>query len=430
LAARSSTVLRKRERTITLIIKFTLFISPSNHSFDFNRLIFSGLLHKIEGEMILMIKVFKFSEKKIETSIFFLIVFSSLIFILILNLQLGSSTLERLIRDIESDDLFVSSMSSVNHIFINENNDPLTMKNLTEIFFSLATSIRTTDHRSFIRNGLPGLSYYDTEIVVAGEGTDLTTLPYESTPPMEVLLKEMEVAEENLKENTSPNNTILPSPEESNIFIYHTHNMESFLPLLKNTTNPKEAITSDERANIVGLGKYLTSKLINNGLKVHHDKTNINQELLNRGWNYSASYTVSNEIVSAATSKYPNLGYFIDIHRDSARKGKTTKIIDGKAYAKLYFIVGKENKDYKKNLAFAEKLNAQIENKYPGISRGVFLKTTADGNGVYNQDVSDRAILIEVGGVDNNLDELNRTLDIFAQVFTEEYWKENGGRKE
>ncbi|KQL21883.1 stage II sporulation protein P [Cytobacillus solani] len=365
-----------------------------------------------------------------ERSIFFLIVFSSLIFILILNLQLGSSTLEKLIRDIESDDMFLSSMSSVNHIFINENNDPLNLKNLTDIFFSLASSIRTTDHRSFIRNGLPGLSYYDTEIVVAGEGTDLTTLPYESTPPIEVLMKEMEVIEENLKENTPPNNTVLPSPKDSNIFVYHTHNVESFLPLLKNATTPKEAITSNERANVVGLGKYLTAKLLNNGLKVYHDTTNINQELLNRGWKYSASYAVSNEIVNTATSNYPNLEYFIDIHRDSARKEKTTKIIEGKSYAKLYFIVGKENEDYKKNLAFAEKLNTEIENKYPGISRGVFLKTTADGNGVYNQDVSDRAILIEVGGVDNNLDELNRTIDIFAEVFTDVYWEENGGMKE
>ncbi|MFC0416777.1 stage II sporulation protein P [Cytobacillus solani] len=377
-----------------------------------------------------MIKVIKLSEKKIERLIFYLILLACFIFFLIINLQLGSSTMEKLIRNIDSDGLFLSSMNSVNHSFFNENNDPLTLENLTNIFFSLATSIRTTDHRSFIRNGLPGLSYYDTEIVVAGEGTDLTTLPYESTPPIEVLLKEMEVAEENLKENTSPNNTILPSPEESNVFIYHTHNMESFLPLLKNTTNPKEAITSDERANVIGLGKYLTSKLLNNGLKVYHDKTNINQELLKRDWKYSDSYSMSNEIVNAATSKYPNLEYFIDIHRDSARKEKTTKILDGKAYAKLYFIVGKENKDYKKNLAFAEKLNAEIENKYPGISRGVFLKTKVDGNGVYNQDVSDRAILIEVGGVDNNLDELNRTLDIFAEVFADVYWKENEGNKE
>ena len=39
------------------------------------------------------------------------------------------------------------------------------------------------------------------------------------------------------------------------------------------------------------------------------------------------------------------------------------------------------------------------------------------GNGVYNQDLSGQAILIEVGGVDNTEEELNRSIDALAKAF-------------
>lgn len=301
---------------------------------------------------------------------------------------------------------------------------------ITDFLFKWITSIQPSDARSFLGRELPGLAEYDTEIVVAGEGTDLTNLPYESSPPLEVLLKEQEVAEDQLEKDVQSEEKAAEAPLENSVFIYHTHNLESFLPLLKETKDVNKAFTSDERANVVGLGQGLANRLIKSGIGVHHDRTNVNQELLNRKWKYTASYKLSSEIVKEVSSNNPDLRYYIDIHRDSARRDKTTKEINGKSYARLYFIIGKENKDYHKNLAFAEKLHAEIEKRYPGLSRGVFLKNKLDGNGVYNQDVSDRAILVELGGVDNSLDELNRTMDAFSEVFADLYWEENGGRKE
>lgn len=45
------------------------------------------------------------------------------------------------------------------------------------------------------------------------------------------------------------------------------------------------------------------------------------------------------------------------------------------------------------------------------------------GNGVYNQDLSGQAILIEVGGVDNTEEELNRSIDVLAKAFGEYFWQ-------
>lgn len=63
-----------------------------------------------------------------------------------------------------------------------------------------------------------------------------------------------------------------------------------------------------------------------------------------------------------------------------------------------------------------------MEKKYPGLSTGVFSKGSPGDNGVYNQDLTDRALLLEFGGVDNNLEELQRAANAAADVFSEMYW--------
>lgn len=62
-----------------------------------------------------------------------------------------------------------------------------------------------------------------------------------------------------------------------------------------------------------------------------------------------------------------------------------------------------------------------LDKKYPGLSRGVIVKR--EGNGKYNQDLSQNAILIEFGGVDNTFEELYRSSDALADVFSEYYWQ-------
>jgi stage II sporulation protein P len=117
-----------------------------------------------------------------------------------------------------------------------------------------------------------------------------------------------------------------------------------------------------------------------------------------------------------------NLDYIIDIHRDSQRKDVTTIKINNKSYAKLAFIIGGDNPTADKNEKFAKDLHTLLEKKYPGLSRGIFEQGGKGYNGVYNQDLSNNALLVEFGGVDNNLDELKNTVAAVADVFSEYYW--------
>ncbi len=351
--------------------------------------------------------------------------------VVLMNIKISSQKINNSIGILNTEKLFIQFFKYENHTFFPEMDNPVfTASKISNLAIQIATTIKPTDARTFLGNELPGLRMYDTEIVVAGEGTGLATLPYESSPPIEVLLNERKVSEEKLNQTKIPeNNSPITNPEKKSVFIYHSHSYESFLPLLKDAKIPNDAISNDDRVNVISLGQHLADDLMRKGIGVEHDKTNMTQELHKRRWSTLKAYTVSHQIVEAVAGKNNNLKYFIDIHRDSARGKLTTKTINGKSYARLYFVIGKENKNYQENLEFVKKLNEKLETKYPGISRGIFLKTYSEGNGIYNQDISNEAMLLEIGGVDNNFDELNRTVDAFSDVFSNYFWNSKDAKE-
>ena len=51
-------------------------------------------------------------------------------------------------------------------------------------------------------------------------------------------------------------------------------------------------------------------------------------------------------------------------------------------------------------------------------SRGVIPKSGDNVDGVYNQDLSPQALLIEIGGQENNEEEVNRTVSVIAKAVT------------
>lgn len=324
-------------------------------------------------------------------------------------------------NQVNASDFLIYVLQSENHYFYqNVGGGVADMRTISDFTLGLAANVRPTDIRTFLGRELPGFSSFDTEIIVAGEGTNYTTLPIESAPPMEVLLTEREIASEKLEEDES--NVPPPVNGKSSVLIYHTHSWESFTPLLKGVTKNSEAVSSNEKVNVLAIGQKLSYKLNERGIGTVHDKTNMTEELHKKDWSYANSYTLSREIVQEALAANDDVNFLIDIHRDSQPKNLTTAKINGKSYAKIYFIVGKEHSNYEENEKVATELHHMLEEKYPGISRGVFAKGKSEGNGVYNQDLSERAILIEFGGVENDMPELNNTIDAFAEIFSDYYF--------
>jgi stage II sporulation protein P len=93
--------------------------------------------------------------------------------------------------------------------------------------------------------------------------------------------------------------------------------------------------------------------------------------------------------------------------------------IDGTSYARISIIIGEANPNYSANLYLAKKVKTELDKKHPDLVRGIVGKTKLTGNGIYNQDLSKNAILIEIGGVDNNLQEITRSSKAFGEALAQ-----------
>jgi len=207
------------------------------------------------------------------------------------------------------------------------------------------------------------------------------------------------------------------------VFIYHSHNRESWLPELKAGTKDP----NDGKINVTLVGKRLAQQLEAKGVGAVQSSKDYAGTVKAFNWNHSYKYSL--QTVRQALAGNKSLRFFFDIHRDSQRRGKTTATIRGKDYAQVYFIIGHKNPNWKQNEAFAARIHEKLEKDYPGLSRGIWGKTAANGNGEYNQSISPDSVLIEIGGIENTLQECYRTADVLADAIAELYWEDQDARK-
>jgi stage II sporulation protein P len=205
------------------------------------------------------------------------------------------------------------------------------------------------------------------------------------------------------------------------VFIYHSHNRESWVPELKDKGITAIADAFDAEINITLVGKHLADRLEELGIGAVHSDTDYFTSVKNYNWNFSYKY--SEKTVEAALREHRDLTFLFDIHRDSQRRDITTAEIDGESYAQVYFIIGRRNPNWKANEAFAGKLHDALERLKPGISRGIWGKGASGENGEYNQSFSDNSVLIEIGGPENTLEEALRTAEVLAKAIADVYWE-------
>ena len=205
-----------------------------------------------------------------------------------------------------------------------------------------------------------------------------------------------------------------PSPKEEKeplVYVYNTHQTENY--------SYKKYEEYNITPNVMMASYILREKLNNKGIPTIVETTNISDLLHTNGWSYANSYKASSFLVKDAIKKYPTLKLVIDLHRDAVKKEASTVEINQKKYAKILFVIGAEHDAYEKNLRVANKMNDLLNKKYKGLSRGVMKKSGKNVNGIYNQDLSENAILIECGGHENTLDEVLNTIEILADVIKE-----------
>lgn len=205
-----------------------------------------------------------------------------------------------------------------------------------------------------------------------------------------------------------------PSPEAEalgwrfvpEMLVYHTHNIESFVP-----TSGKQHVYDNPEQTIVRVGAKLAEHLANAGVDVIHSTAD------NSSKNYTLAYSQSLKTVTSILEQKPSIEYAFDLHRDGGLpRTATTTVVEGQSTARIYIVVGTNttlgHPNYRQNIAFATQLNNKLNELYPGLSRGVRVTDRSR----YNQHVREKALLIEVGSDKNTMDEALRAVRFLAEA--------------
>lgn len=215
-----------------------------------------------------------------------------------------------------------------------------------------------------------------------------------------------QVVDESNNENT--NETEIDKPV---IYIYNSHQTEEYSMEYLEDYNIKPTVQ---------MAAYMLKERFDKlGLYTIVEQASISEYLNKNKMKYYQSYEASRYYLLEVMKKYSSILLYIDVHRDAISYKSSTVNIDGVECAKIMFVVGQEYDTYLKNLKNVTNLNDRIKEKYPTLSRGVLEKSGKGVNGVYNQDVDENVILIEIGGNENNIQEVLNTIELIAPIMGE-----------
>ncbi len=203
-----------------------------------------------------------------------------------------------------------------------------------------------------------------------------------------------------------------PSPEENKkepiVYLYNSHQTEEYVNDSENEYN---------KIPTVMLSSYkLREELNKKGIPTMVETNSISEIIHANNWDYEYSYVASKMLMTSALEQNPSLEYFIDLHRDALPYDISYLEQNGRRYAKIMFVIGIDHEHYEENLALANRVNDLLNEKMPGLSRGVLTKGGSGPKAIFNQNFSTKTILIEIGGQYNKISEVTNTVMILADV--------------
>lgn len=226
------------------------------------------------------------------------------------------------------------------------------------------------------------------------------------------------ILEKYLKYESNSNKLVFSYVEKEKplVYIYNSHQGEEY--------SIKYLEEYNITPNVLMAANMLSEKLNKLGINNIVEENNIIEYMNKNNLNHAGSYIASRNFLEKILNKYnSSIRLYIDLHRDSISHDLSYIKINNNDCAKVLFVIGLENPNYEKNLKVTEKINNIINAKYPNLSRGILKKQGYGVNGVYNQDLNENIILLELGGHENNIDEINNTLELVS-IAIKEYLNE------
>lgn len=195
------------------------------------------------------------------------------------------------------------------------------------------------------------------------------------------------------------------------VLIVHTHATESYLPSSEGNYHRKGRLNTVRDA-----GDVLAETLDKEGIPCVHDST------LHDEKSYNQAYSRSYETTEALLKKYPSIECVIDLHRDAVpgKVSVATVSIGGKKCAKYSYVVSNAVETYASNLSFVRKMNETATKNYDGFTGNILERGYR-----YNQNLSSKYMLLEIGYNRNDIEEVRNTAEYFGKILAETLKKGN-----
>ncbi len=202
------------------------------------------------------------------------------------------------------------------------------------------------------------------------------------------------------------------------VLIYHTHTVESYITDLNQLNQPGvKSRNPDPQYNVVRVGEELANIL----------RKKYNIEVIHNGTIHTnpsdlGAYERALNTASSILKSYPSIKIVLDIHRDGLGNGSkyrpVTKI-DKKNVAKVMFVIGTdmnglEHPNWRENLKLAVKMQEKLNMIAPDFAKPIYLSQYR-----YNQHLTNGAMIIEIGGDGNLLEEAINSTKYLAKIFNE-----------
>lgn len=197
------------------------------------------------------------------------------------------------------------------------------------------------------------------------------------------------------------------------VLILHTHTTESYTQNGEAYAETSDFRTLDENYNMLSIGDRVAALLEQAGIRVIHDRQ------LHDYPSYNGSYTDARKSISKYLEENPSILLVLDLHRDASgdleNQFRPVVRANGEDTARLMLVMGsngagQNHPDWEENLALGLKLQVQLEQLLPGVTRPLCLRAQR-----FNQDLSPGALLIEVGAAGNTHAEALRAAEVLAR---------------
>lgn len=193
------------------------------------------------------------------------------------------------------------------------------------------------------------------------------------------------------------NNNKAAAASTKKIGVYHTHNDESYF-------TPDGIDSVYGKGGIHDVGKKFVSELNNIGVET------VYREDLHLPHN-SGAYTRSQ--VTATALLDSGATAIFDLHRDSTKRSEYLTKVDGKQMSSVRMVVGSSSKNYEENKKFAYTIKSYADKTYPGLIKDIYF-----GKGNYNQGLTTKAMLFEMGCENIEKDLVLKTTPYLAKTVT------------